>query len=194
MASFDKAIEKVLRFEGGLVDSENDPGGVTNYGISLRWAVSQMKAAGDEMRDLLDVDDDGDIDADDIRALTPEVARPIYRLGFWDRYRYSQIISQEIADKVMDMTVNMGPRQSHRNAQRAIRACGARIVDDGIIGPATRSALNSVNEHSVVAAMRSEQAGFYRMLIARNGALRKEGIHVPDFSVFRDGWLRRAYA
>lgn len=193
MANFDRAIEKTLAHEGGLVDHPEDPGGVTNYGISLRWARAEMKSAGDDLADILDVDDDGDMDADDIRLLDRDTAKQVYRIGFWDRYRYSQVVSQDVAEKIFDMTVNMGPRQSHKNAQRALRAAGEDVVDDGIIGPATRSALNRASSGCVLAAMRSEQAGFYRMLIARNASLRKEGIHVPDFRVFEKGWLRRAY-
>jgi len=194
MSSFAPAINNTLEFEGKLANSPNDPGGITNYGISLRWALSEMRSAGDEMRDLLDVDDDGDLDADDIRLLDEDTARAIYRIGFWDRYKYSRILSQRVADKVFDMTVNMGPKQSHRHLQRALRATGNYVEDDGIAGPKTMQAANTADVNSLVAAMRSEQAGFYRMLIARNAALRKEKIHVPDFRVFEAGWLRRAYA
>lgn len=194
MSNFSKAIKNTLKFEGGLVNNPNDPGGVTNFGISLRWAVSEMKAAGDDLSDLLDVDDDGDMDADDIRALDEVTATQIYRVGFWDRYKYDNIVAHPVSEKIFDMTVNMGPRQSHRNLQRALRSVGEMVVDDGIMGPRTRSSTNRAHSACLVAAMRSEQAGFYRMLIARNNSLRKEGIHVPDFRVFKDGWLRRAYS
>jgi lysozyme family protein len=194
MSNFNRAIENTLKFEGGLVNNANDPGGVTNYGISLRWAVAEMKSAGDDLADLLDVDDDGDMDADDIRSLDEATAKQIYRIGFWDRYHYDRIVAFPVSEKVFDMTVNMGPRQSHRNLQRALRSVGEKVEDDGLIGPRTRAAVNRAHSACLVAAMRSEQAGFYRMLIARNNSLRKEGIHVPDFRVFKDGWLRRAYA
>ncbi len=64
MSNFEKAVEKVLEHEGGYVDHKNDPGGATNYGISLRF-VKQSTGID------LDVDGDGDIDADDIKAMTP---------------------------------------------------------------------------------------------------------------------------
>ena len=37
MSHFEKAVEKVLEHEGGYVDHKADPGGATNYGISLRF-------------------------------------------------------------------------------------------------------------------------------------------------------------
>ena len=35
MSDFNDAIPTVLRHEGGFVDSPNDPGGATNFGVSL---------------------------------------------------------------------------------------------------------------------------------------------------------------
>ena len=194
MARFALAIDPVLEHEGGLVDHPDDPGGITNYGISIRWAKSEMTAAGDDLADILDVDDDGDLDGDDIRALDEETAKKVYEIGFWDRYGYARIVSQNLANKVFDMTVNMGPKQSHKNLQRGLRACGLDVSDDGVLGPKTMSATQQAPADCLLAAIRSEQAGFYRMLIARNRALRKEGIHVPDFGKFEHGWLRRAYS
>ena len=72
MSNFESAVEKVLKHEGGYVDHANDPGGATNYGISLRF-VKQSTGID------LDVDGDGDIDADDIKAMTPEQAKEIYK-------------------------------------------------------------------------------------------------------------------
>ena len=46
----------------GLVDDPDDPGGITKYGVSFRF----LKDHG------IDVDGDGDIDAEDIRGLNPE--------------------------------------------------------------------------------------------------------------------------
>ena len=191
MAQFRLAIPTILKHEGGMTDNPNDPGGVTNYGISLRWALGEhASAAGDSM---FDIDGDGDVDADDIRKMSVEQASEIYRIAIWDAHRYSQILDQGVATKVFDMTVNMGATQSHRNLQRACRAAGVEIKDDGKLGPNTRSATNGANPLALVAAMRSEMAGFYRALLMRNAALRKHGHGVHDFSVFEAGWLRRAY-
>ena len=71
MSHFDTAIKKVLKHEGGYVDHKNDPGGATKYGISLRF----IKQSNTD----LDLDNDGDIDADDIKEMTEDKAKEIYK-------------------------------------------------------------------------------------------------------------------
>ena len=61
-SDFDRAIEFVLRWEGGLANHGADPGGLTNYGIS--------KASYPDL---------------DIANLTKEQAIDIYRRDYWQR-------------------------------------------------------------------------------------------------------------
>ena len=91
--NFTLAHTFTARWEGGLSDHEADPGGITNHGISLRWVTDLARQARERcLRDArqcdtcprrtgpdcdyfsLDLDNDGDIDADDIRACTKEQA------------------------------------------------------------------------------------------------------------------------
>lgn len=182
MADFKDAIGPTLVFEGGFTDDPDDPGGATNFGISLRFLRQSNEY------DLGDIDKDGDIDADDIKQLTVEQAIRIYKKHFWDKYNYGIIADQKTANKLFDMTVNMGPAQSHKIAQRALRAVGVEgIVDDGVLGPVSLRAIQGVYtedlEEAYLAAIRSEQAGFYRVLAAQK----------PVFNKYLKGWLNRAY-
>jgi lysozyme family protein len=178
MSKFADAMELVFKHEGGFVDHDDDPGGATRYGISLRFLESEG----------LDIDGDGDIDADDIRALDIDRAAELYNVHFWLANNYQSIDPQIIANKIFDCCVNMGPRQAHKIAQRGCRAVGFFLVDDGILGPNSRRVLSLVGATGraagLLAAMRSEQAGFYRELIARK----------PELGAFRKGWMRRAYS
>ena len=54
MANFNKAHKFVAKWEGGYVNDPDDPGGATNYGVSLRW----LKSLG---LDQGDIDHDGDL-------------------------------------------------------------------------------------------------------------------------------------
>ena len=160
---FRHAVEIVLRHEGGYVKDPLDPGGETKFGISKR-----------AYPDL------------DIANLTREQAIEIYRRDWWKRYGYDRIKSLEVATKVFDLAVNMGPQAAHRCLQRALHACGQRhVVIDGLIGQQTIGAVNSVeSEAALLAALRAEAAAHYRGLIERREELRR----------FEQGWLNRAYA
>jgi len=177
MADFDIAIATVIEHEGGFVDHPDDPGGATNYGISLRFLQSEYGLD-------FDLDSDGDLDADDIKKMTMEQAIAIYHEKWWDKYDYGRIGNQLIATKVFDLAVNMGAKQAHKLMQRACLACGrVDIKEDGVLGPATVGAINLLPAIALQASLRSEAAGYYRLIAAQH----------PDFSAFISGWLRRAY-
>lgn len=180
---FERALSVVLAHEGGLSEHPDDPGGVTQYGISLRYLQSLGVRVGD-------LDGDGDVDADDVRGMTREQAAAIYR-RLWDAGQYAEL-PPAVAVKLFDLAVNMGARRAVRLLQRALRACGRPVTDDGLLGPQTIRAAWDVHEEwspgnadaALLAALRSEAAGYYRVLVAKN----------PRLSVFEHGWLNRAYA
>lgn len=179
MSDFDVAIKTILKHEGGYVNDKDDPGGATNYGVSLRFLIK----TGDLDRDGFldgDFDQDGDIDIDDIKKMSLDNAKNIYRLYWWDKYKYALINDDEVATKVFDLAVNMGATQAHKCVQRAIRAAnGQTLVDDGILGNQSFAAINNCPSIVLLPAIRSEAAGFYRSL------------NKPKFI---RGWLNRAYA
>jgi len=168
MANFEQAIGTVLEHEGGYT---KDHAGATKYGITLRSLD-------------IDVDLDGDIDADDIWALGLEDAKAFYRRRWWDRYKYDLIGHDFIATKIFDLAVNMGARQAGKIAQRALRAYGVVVKDDGILGPVSIEAINQAAPAKLLVAIRSEAAGFYRGLV----------IKTPEFEEYINGWLNRAYS
>ncbi len=178
---FDKALAFVLSHEGTrFVDDAADPGGATKFGISLREAEALGHLAGLD----LDVNHDGHIDAADIAALTEDEAGQIYREAYWDKWGYGRINDRDVAAKVFDLAVNMGPSQAHRVAQQAVRSARFPLPEDGVLGPQTLSAINAAPPAALYAALKSEAAGFYRWLAATKPALGK----------FLDGWLNRAYS
>ncbi len=182
--TFLQAVETVLLHEGGFVNDATDPGGATRYGISLRYLISlgEIDLDHDGFNDF-DFDRDGDVDADDIRQMPRETAIQLYYDNWWVKFGYDGLPGG-IAPKVFDLAVNMGARQAHKLLQRACRACGENILDDGIIGPLTRRVLFDLDQWGAMTAFRSEAAGFYRGLI----------ITKPKFEKYRNGWLSRAYA
>ena len=169
MARFEDAIDSVLENEGGLVDDPLDYGGITNFGISLRFYQTIKPNA----------------DKDDIRGLTVDMARAIYRKEFWERNKYNLIASQKVAGKVFDLSINMGAQSANICLQRAVLAAsGRQLALDGIVGTHTLFAVNHSDFDALYAALKSEAAGYYRALILANKSL----------DVYETGWLNRAYS
>ena len=160
---FDRAVATALAHEGGLIDDPADPGGLTNFGISLR-SYPELGGAG-------------------IRALTADEAAAIYRRDWWDRYGWGELPAP-IAAKLLDIGVNIGAESVHRLLQRGLRAAGCMTAEDGVLGPATRAAAAAADTTVLLAALRSEAAGHYRLIAARR----------PASERFLAGWLQRAYA
>lgn len=174
MADFQKAHTFTAKWEGGLCDHPNDPGGITNFGVSLRW----LRSLG---YDLGDVDGDGDIDADDVRALTPDDAARLFRQKFWEPYGLSQL-SQAVATAYYDAAVNTGTAQATRIAQRACNEVfGSGLVVDGKFGPKTRHALKDGASFELVDAMLSGRDKFYIQLANQK----------PSLACFLKGWRNR---
>ena len=160
--NFTQIIDNSLKNEGEYVNNPSDKGAETKFGISKR-SYPELN----------------------IKNLTLEQAKAIYKRDFWDNQPYKNIENISIAGRVFDMSNNMGTRQAAILLQRALRACGNKdIIDDGIIGPATLNAANITSIKLLTVALKSESAGFYRGLVASN----------PKQIVFLKGWLNRAYA
>jgi lysozyme family protein len=178
-AAFLAAIPFVLEHEGGFVDDPVDAGGATNWGISLRW----LKSLG---LDDGDVDGDGDIDWHDVRRMTRAQATELYFRKWWQPGPYERL-DRPVGAKLFDLAINMGSKPAFRLLQRALRAHGQSVIDDGIIGPRTLTAAQlAAGKHgpeSLSSTLGSEAAGFYRELIALK----------PVREKYRAGWLARAY-
>ena len=165
--NFEIAMDIVLEHEGGYTE---DHAGATKYGVTLRSLN-------------VDIDGDGDIDSDDIRAMTLADVMQFYKKEWWDKYNFDKINNNLIATKFFDLAINMGIKQATLIAQRALRACSCPVKEDGLLGNQTFKAINRTDE-SLIIAIRSEAAGFYRGLLVQK----------PEFEKFRNGWLNRAYS
>ena len=179
-ANFDFAIPLILKAEGfrpghtGLVDDPDDPGGITNYGISLRALRKLGPIVGD-------FDGDGDVDADDIMNMTYDDAVSVYQNWYWQPEL--DVLHREVAYRFADHWVNAGWTSASKVVQRALRAMQIQVSQDGKFGPQTRDALLAAGT-SIIPVIRAERAGFYRSLVAGN----------ENFEKYERGWLNRAYS
>ena len=159
------AVERVLANEGGYSSNPADPGGATNFGISARAHPGLAVA-----------------------ALTREAAVEIYWREWWLRYGFARLPAAAAA-KTFDLAVNMGAGNAIECLQRAIRACGLPVPEDGVIGPATAAQAARADPAALMAALRSELAAHYRLVAAKANQENHE--HENQFI---KGWLIRAYA
>lgn len=122
MADFEKAVEKTLNIEKGYSNNPNDYGGETKYGIAKRWHP--------------DVD---------IKNLTIDRAKEIYKKEYWDELKLGEIRNQLIAEELFDTGVNLSQRKAARFLQMALNLLaedGPYLIEDGIIGEKTIGAIN----------------------------------------------------
>ena len=157
MGNFDKAIVKTLAKEGGsrFTDDPVDRGGATKYGISQR-SYPHL----------------------DIRNLTEQQAREIYKRDYWDRVRGDEITSGTIAENIFDTCVNMGVRTGSRLAQLALDIEPA----DGIIGSQSLAVINQTDEELFISNYTIAKIARYAHICNKDRSQSK----------FLLGWLNRA--
>lgn len=146
--NFDQAFQRLLSHEGGYVFDRRDSGGETKFGISAR-----------------------SYPAEDIKAMTLERAKAIYLRDFWGPAG-CDAVPDPIKFDLFDMAVNSGVQAAIKTLQRSIGA-----VPDGIIGPDTLQAINSIPAHRLVARFNGERLDFLTSL--------------PQWIAYGKGWARR---
>lgn len=173
---FDHAMAFVERWEGGFVNDSRDPGGATKYGISLRFLRRLAPELGD-------VDGDGDVDADDIMAITPDKARELYRANFWDPLQLS-LVPVVASMLLFDSAVNMGRRRAVIIGQETLRTFCHQVDVDGAMGPQTQTALRQVcmyHPDGLADRFCLQRLTHYSKIVEANGSL----------SRFMRGWVNR---
>lgn len=128
MKSIKELAQEIVAREGGYVNDPDDPGGETNFGVT----IGTMRRLG------LDLNRDGAVDGRDMRALTADRAAEIYIQHYFIRPRICDLPPQ-LQASVFDMYVNAGAG-AVKILQRLLTQMGYPCADDGVIGPATRAA------------------------------------------------------
>ncbi len=121
---FDACMPFIFKAEGGYSDNPADPGGPTNFGITL----ATLRA----------YEGDPNLTADDVKKLTPAVAKEIYRTAYWNRMQCGALPAG-LDLEVFDFGVNSGPAESVKTLQRLVG-----VTQDGSVGPITLAAVATV--------------------------------------------------
>jgi len=182
---FDKCFTYTMGMEGGekFTNDQDDPGGATKYGISLRFLKGITEG---------DIDHDGDIDADDVKGLSWSSAKYLYEKHFW--HPSFENLHPQLASKLFDMRVNMGPVQATKIIQEALNTINhfldmngycdtvEPLTVDGVMGPKTLRMTHECDE--LIKPLMYQAAQFYFNLADKRPASQK----------YLLGWLRRTYS
>jgi len=119
--NFADALTALLVHEAGFVDNKDDPGGMTNLGVTAAtWAMWVGH----------------DVNEKQMRALTPSIVAPLYKRKYWDACRADELISG-LDYAVFDYAVNSGVGR----AIKALQNC-VGVAPDGGFGTATMAAVS----------------------------------------------------
>ncbi len=180
MHSVESIAAEIVRREGGYVNDPDDPGGATNFGVTIHT----MRGLG------MDLTGDGRVDVGDVKALGREQAAAIYVKHYFEAPKIG-LLPEALHATVFDMQVNAGAN-AVRILQRLMAAFGTPLKDDGVIGPQTaavaKAAFAAAPDH-LVDAYGIERRNYYYRLADQRPASRKYARRVDGG---KGGWIVRA--
>ena len=141
--NFNLCLKMLLQHEGGFVNHPQDPGGMTNLGVTKAVYEQYLGRHVSEQ---------------EMRELTPDDVAPIYKRNYWDKVRGDDLPSG-VDWAVFDWAVNSGPSRAAKALQRA--AC---VTPDGAIGPMTLRAVADRDPESIVDYIHDARQRFYESL------------------------------
>lgn len=106
---------KILKWEGGYGNDPVDRGGPTNMGVTIGTATNYYKKGAKSF----DKNGDGQITADDVKALTKEDFTYVLR-QFWDYCRADEINNQSIAEIIVDWAWGSGLGTAMKKVSRVL--------------------------------------------------------------------------
>lgn len=161
--NYDQAFQRLIGHEGGFQADPNDRGNWTTGKIGqgelrgTKFGISAMSYPGE-----------------DIRNLTLDRAKAIYRRDFWGPAG-CDAVPDAVKFDLFDMAVNSGPVTAIKTLQRA-----AGVTPDGLLGPITLQALNSIPGPRLVARFNGQRLSLMADL--------------KTWPVFGRGWAKRVAA
>ncbi len=169
MADSKQLSKFVLSFESSkYTNYKSDRGRATKYGITL----ATWKKVG------YDKNGDGLINAEDVKLLTEEDYNRVFKQNYWDACWGDQIKNQSVANLLIDFAYNSGVNRAVKYIQSCV---GAK--QDGIMGPATVSAINTYDKGQWVLfdTLKIKRIAFLRSIVEVD----------PKQEINLKGWLRR---
>ncbi len=127
--NFERALNHVLKSEGGFVNHPDDPGGMTNLGCT--------KAVWEEFCGH-------QVTEKTMRELKPSDVAPLYKRKYWDKVKADELPSG-IDYCMFDTAINSGPGRAIKLLQGVVG-----VDQDGDIGPKTLGAVKAFDPKDLI--------------------------------------------
>ncbi|WP_327857627.1 glycoside hydrolase family 108 protein [Acinetobacter guillouiae] len=145
--NFEKAFARLIGHEGGYSNNRNDPGNWTGGKVGKGVLKGTKYGIAANTYPNLDIKD-----------LTLEQAKAIYKKDWWDKLGAEQF-HPAIVYQLWDFAVNAGKSRAVKELQQV-----AGVIDDGILGAKTIAAVKALPVTDVLILLTAERLRFYTSL------------------------------
>lgn len=143
-STYDDALRRLLLHEGGYTDHPSDPGGPTNFGITIFDYRKYVKPCAT---------------AADVKAMKLDAAKSIYRAKYWDAQRCDELPAG-VDYAVFDYGVNSGIGRSGKVLRRVLKMPdNSSVVDAAVVAAAC-----AADAKALIAAICDERLRFLQSL------------------------------
>jgi lysozyme family protein len=142
-SSYDEALRHLLRHEGGYTDHPDDPGGPTNFGITIYDYRKYVKP---------------EATAADVKAMSLDDAVALYKSKYWNALA-CDALPPGVDYALFDYGVNSGVGRAARVLQRLVD-----VAADGVIGPMTIAAARRCAPAVLIELLCDERLQFLKSL------------------------------
>lgn len=151
MASIDKLIPYILKWEGGFVNDPTDRGGATNKGVTIATYEAYCRQKGLPRPTV-----------EQLKNIPDAHWRDIIKTMFWDKWHADDIHSQKVANILVDWVWLSGVHGIKKpQALLGVKA-------DGIVGNKTLSAVNFADPDELFSALYKERVKFINAIVSRS--------------------------
>jgi lysozyme family protein len=155
-------IDGIIEREGGYVDHSADRGGATNMGVTQSILAAYRGHP---------------VSKDDVKNLTKQEVRQIYYDKYWVKSGFGQLnLATLVEELLLDSAVHHGVAGATKLLQKAVA-----VKADGVIGPVTRTVVNSMPSDKLAAALCAERVAKFGRIITNDHSQ----------AVFAAGWMNR---
>jgi lysozyme family protein len=153
-------FDKLMDHEGGYTNDPRDPGNWTGGKVKVgKLLGTKFGIAANSFPHV------------DIKNLTKERARELYKSLYWDKLKADQLPGG-VDWAVFDFGVNSGTARAIVSLQRALG-----VADDGRIGPVTIAAAQKADPRKVIKAICDDRLAMLKKL--------------KIWPTYKNGWTRR---